>query len=456
MFQSTKIFAEQVSANAYIADIFYILATLGLFLIFVGLALIDAGTVNAKHLVDTLAQKMLSGLIGGASFMIAGYAIWNWQFNQAFGVPNPLMQSLSDWWLFGPNMNTYGQYLDKAIVPHAEVQQIFVVFFFAYAAVIGGFVHSMGLGRMKPSVCYILSAVAGGLLMPILTYLTWGPVGPLTNNGLHDYVGLFSLYMFVGVWSLILAWRLGPRLASTIAFDAHLFVPGVLVLIMAIPLAVLGCGFLEPGVGYFGITFNTSGLGIVFINIFMAFAGGAISGAVVAYWKHKPIYIFLGPITGYITCSALFDIAAPWQCFVVAAIGPWIMLGVTALMEKYELDDKKIVPAALVQSIVGALLAGIIGAGIPTGGYPGAPGDYALQHAQISIGMQALGVLVTLAFAGVSGLILVFGLEKTIGLRVVYTIEQDGMDVWYWNEWRKSRKMLVSPKAMPDYKSDYK
>jgi hypothetical protein len=31
------------------------------------------------------------------------------------------------------------------------------------------------------------------------------------------------------------------------------------------------------------------------------------------------------------------------------------------------------------------------------------------------------------------------------------TIEQDGMDMWYWNEWRKSRKMRVSPKAMGDY-----
>jgi Amt family ammonium transporter len=451
MFHLTKTFAEQISAQAYIAGLFYIIACMGAFLVVVALALIDAGTVNAKHLVDTLVQKIVSAFIGGASCMIAGYAIWNWQFNQAFGIPNPLMQSLSDWWLFGPNLNTYSQYLDNAAVPNAETQQIFVVFFFAYAAVIGAFVHSMGLGRMKPSACYILSAVAGGLLMPIMTYLTWGPASPLSNNGLHDFVGSYSLYMFIGVWSLILAWRLGPRLASSHAFDGHLLGSGALVLMVAIPMFVMGCGFLEPGLGYFGISNTTSGLGIVFINVFMAFSAGTLSGAVIAYRKHKPIYVFLGPIAGYISCTALFDIASPWQCFAVAAIGPWVMRGVAALMTKYELDDQKIVPVALGPSILSVLLAGIIGSGIATGGVAGATGDYVLQHAHISIGMQFLGVLVTLAIAGGSGLILVFGLEKTIGLRVASTIEQDGMDVWYWNEWRKSRKMRVSPKAMADY-----
>ena len=452
MFHLTKTFAEQVSATSYVCDIFYIMACMGAFCVVLALALIDGGIVHAKHLVDTLLQKIIASMIAGASCMICGYGIWYSQFNQAFGVPHPLWQALSDWWLFGPFINTYGQNIDPSVVPGAEVQQIFVVFFFAYAAVIGAFVHSMGLGRMKPSATYILAAFAGGLMMPIMTYLTWGPVSPLSNNGVHDFVGAFSLYMFVGVWSLILAWRLGPRLASTTGFDAHMFGSGALLLMLAIPLFVMGCGFLEPGTGYFGITNTTSGLGIVFINTFMALAAGAISGAFIAYRKHKPIYAFLGSIAGYISCTALFDIAAPWQCFVAGCIGPWVMLGVTELMKKFDLDDQKIVPVALGPSLLSAVLAGVIGAGVATGGMPGAVGDYALQHAHISLGMQLVGIVATLLVAGVSGLVLVFAIEKTIGLRVVSTIEQDGMDTWYWNEWRKSRKMRVSPKATAEYR----
>jgi Amt family ammonium transporter len=451
MFHLTKTFADQVSVGAYISDLFYIMACMGAFVVVLALALIDGGIVNPKHLVDTLAQKLISAFIAGAACMICGYGIWAYQFNQAFGVPNPLMQALSDWWLFGPNMNSYGQFLDPAAVPGAEVQQIFVVFFFAYAAVIGAFVHSMGLGRMKPAATYVMSAVAGGLMMPIMTYLTWGPVSPLSNNGVHDFVGAFSLYMFIGVWALILTWRLGPRLASTTGFNGHMFGSGAFLLMIAIPLFVMGCGFLEPGTGYFGITNTTSGLGIIFINTFMALAGGAISGGFIAYQKHKPAYVFLGPIAGYVSCSALFDIAAPWQCFVAACIGPWVMRGLTEVMRRMDLDDQKLVPVAFGPSVLSALLAGVIGSGIATGGMVGATGDYAFQHAHISFGMQCVGILVTLTVAGVSGIILVFGLEKTIGLRVHSTIEQDGMDTWYWNEWRKSRKMRISPKATAEY-----
>ncbi len=351
-------------------------------------------------------------------------------------------------------MNTYAQNIDPAGLPGAETLQIFVVFFFAYAAVFGAFIHSMGLGRLKPSACYLLSAFTGGILMPVLTYLTWGPASPLTNNGLHDFVGAYSLYMFVGIWALILAWRLGPRLTSTHSFNGYMLGAGALLLMTAIPFFVLGCGFLEPGVGYFGISNVSSGIGIIFCNIFVAFSGGAVSGLMIAYEKHKPIYVFLGPISGYVACTALFDIAAPWECFVVSAIGPWLMRLVAFFMTKLNLDDQKLVPVALGPSILSVLMAGFIGSGLPTGGVAGATGAYAFQHAHIGFGMQLLGVLVLLVVAGGSGLILVFAIEKTLGLRVARTIEQDGMDMWYWNEWRKSRKMRVSPKSLSTYERD--
>jgi ammonium transporter, Amt family len=451
MYHLTKVFADQVSAQAYLSDLLSIIASIATFIIVLCLALIDGGLVNPKHLIDTLAQKLFSAFIAAGAFLIVGYPIWYWQFNQAFGIPHPFQQAVSDWWLFGTNLMTYGQNLDPAAVPGAETLQIFVVFFLTYAAVFGAFTHSMGLGRMKPSVCYILSAFAGGVLMPVMTYLTWSPAGPLTNNGLHDFVGAYSLYLFVGIWGLILAWRLGPRLPSTTGFNPHMCASGALLLMAAIPLFVLGCGFLEPGVGYFGVTNTTSGVGIVFLNVFMAFTGGTLSAIVIAYQKHKAIYVFLGPIAGYVSCTALYDIASPGACFLVAMIGPWLMRLVTYILKELDIDDQKLVPVALGPAILSILAAGILGAGIHQGGMAGATGNYAFQHAQISLGMQALGLLVTLVVVGGSGLILVFALEKTIGLRVPSTIEQDGLDMWYWNEWRKSRKMHVSPKSLSSY-----
>jgi ammonium transporter, Amt family len=451
MLHVTKIFADQVSAAAYVSGLLAVIASIATFVIVLALALIDGGLVNPKHLIDTLAQKLFSAFIAGGAFMICGYPVWYWQFNQAFGIPHPFQQALSDWWLFGTNMTTYAQNLDPAALPGAETLQVFVVFFIAYAAVFGAFVHSMGLGRMKPSACYILAAFAGGVLMPVMTYLTWGPAGPLTNNGLHDFVGAYSLYLFVGMWGLILAWRLGPRLPSTTGFNAHMCASGALILMAAIPFFVLGCGFLEPGSGYFGVTNTTSGVGIVFINVFMAFIGGTVSSVIIAYRKHKPIYVFLGPIAGYVSCTALYDIASPGECFIISLIGPWLMRLVTWILKETDVDDQKLVPVALGPALLSVVAAGIVGAGVHQGGMPGATGAYTFQHATIGVGMQLWGLLVTLLVTGGSGLVLVLLIEKTIGLRVPSTIEQDGMDMWYWNEWRKSRKMRVSPKSTPDY-----
>ena len=57
----------------------------------------------------------------------------------------------------------------------------------------------------------------GLILSPLVAYFAWGPVGPLTNRGTHDFDGIFPLYIFSGTWVLVLAWRLKPRLGS---FDA--------------------------------------------------------------------------------------------------------------------------------------------------------------------------------------------------------------------------------------------
>jgi ammonia channel protein AmtB len=98
------------------------------------------------------------------------------------------------------------------------------------------------------------------------------------------------------------------------------------------------------------------------------------------------------------------------------------------------IDDKKIVPLALGGGIWGALAGGVIGSGEKTGGFFGiTEGKYAFQHSEISVGMQALALVVTIGIALVSGLILIFALEKTIGLRVSEEDEIRGLDALYWN-----------------------
>lgn len=425
-------FVTQVSTDSLLTELFYIFTTMGAFLALLALSLLDGAMVHPKNLVDTFVQKMINAFVGGMAFLIAGYGIWNWQFDQASGIPKALQHSLSNWWILGTYMRTFGQNIDPAVLPGADTQQIFVVFFFTFAALLGAFIHSMGLERLKPCACYIMSAIVGGILMPVMAYLTWGPAGPLTNQGLHDFVGCFAVYMFLGIWSLILSWRLGPRVQAG-GVNGMLLGAGAVLLMVAIPIFAIGCGFFQPGVGYYGISNTSSGLGIVFANVFVAFGGGALAGALIAYRKHNPVYVLLGPIAGYIACTAVLDIAAPWECIILSITGPFIMLWAGTACIKLKIHDYKIVPLALGPSILSALAAGVIGSGLPAGGVAGLTGNYAFQHAHISLEMQVIGIAVTLTITAITGLATILTIEKTIGLRVSLEEEHKGLDDVYWN-----------------------
>ena len=434
-------FKDQVSEGSYLQDIFYALATVCLLFIVGAVGLIDSGLVRRKNVLDTWVQKIVCALIGGGAMAVVGFAIWEVQFYQGLAIPHPIKQALSDWWLFGTDVTTRSQNLDPAVAPQADVSQIFLVFFMAYTAVAGALLHSAGLERVKALPMYIISGIAGGLVIPFVLYLTWGSVSPLTNRGVHDYIGIYSLYIVCGVWALIIAWRAGPRIGAFVA-DARTRGPvphnlglsaiGVSILMFAAPFAFLGCGYIVPDSGYFGISMSSSGFGIVLINIFMSYIGGGLGGAIISYRTRNPVMALIGVAAGYIGAGACLDIGKPWQVLIVAFIAPFVVWMVSVLLYRARIDDKKIVPLALGGGVYAALAAGVVGAGQKTGGYFGVTGKYAFQHASINLGWQAVGVLVTVVVALVTGLIVIVGLEKTIGLRVTEADEVRGLDEAYW------------------------
>ena len=434
-------FATQVSASSYEQDIFYALATVCLLFVVAAVGLIDAGLVRRKNLLDTWVQKLVCALVAGFGMAVIGYAFWQAQYYQAFGIPNPIGQAIHDWSIFGPAQTHFSQNLDPKSFPTADVFQIFVVFFVAYAMVGGTLLHSAGLERVKALPMYIICLVAGAVIIPIALYYTWGSTSPLTNRGVHDYIGSYSLYVVVGVWALIIAWRAGPRLGAftpdkrTIGPIPHNLgwsAVGVGVLMFAAPFAFLGCGYIVPGVGYQGISLTTSGFGIVLINIFMSYIGGGLAGAVISYRTRNPIMALIGVAAGYICAGASLDIGKPWSILLVSFIGAFVVYGVYLLLYKLKIDDKKIVPLALGGGIYSVVASGIVGAGKHTGGYYGLTGKYAPYHAVITEGWQLIGLAVTLAIALISGLVLIIGLEKTIGLKVTEEQEITGLDEHYW------------------------
>jgi ammonium transporter, Amt family len=469
-----EFFEEQVSTNIFLLDTFYILASIFLFLVVIAFGFIDHGLVRRKNVLDTWVQKLLAALFGGLAFTFIGFGIWNWQYFEAFGIENSFGEAIKAWWLGGTSVTSFAQELDPAVSFEADVFQVFLVFFIAYAAAIGALIHSAGIERVKPLPNYIMAIVAGGLVMPLLAYYTWGSASPLTKNGTHDYVGNFSFYLLVGTWALIIAWRAGPRLGAEQplglrqAEDQGLLEPerrlhappaphnlgisaaGVGLLLFAVPFLVLGCGFIVPDVGYFGIALTTSGIGIVLINIFVAFGGGALTGALIAYRMKRPLFALMGPVAGYISGTACFDVVRPWEMLLISLFAPLFVLVVYKLLERIGIDERKVVPLTLGAGLYGAIIAGFAAWHDPTGGYFGiTEGSFAFQNAEISPQWQLAGVGLTIGIAAGSGLILIIGLEKTIGLRVSEAQEVAGLDDTYWGLPPVEEPPLPAPAPVP-------
>jgi ammonia channel protein AmtB len=178
---------------------------------------------------------------------------------------------------------------------------------------------------------------------------------------------------------------------------------------------------------------SESSVGVVFNNVFVALCGGTITGAVIAYRERNSLFLMLGPIAGYVSGTAAFDVVVPWEMFLISLPAPFFLLAVYKLLLRVGIDERRIIPLGLGSGVYGALIVGIVEWGTPTGGYFGIEeGKYAFLGAEINLWWQLIGLAVITAIALVSAVVIVLGVEKTIGLRVSEDQEVQGLDLTYW------------------------
>ncbi|MFF0492581.1 ammonium transporter [Nocardia sp. NPDC004068] len=417
-------YKEQVSVSAQLPTVLYIIGLIAVMLALAGVFLFDAGLSRAGNVLHTFVQKLIAAFAAAAGMSLIGFAIWDWQFDQAFGVAHPLRSAIGSWWLAGPNINTFPQHLDPATVPGADSFQAFYALFILFAAFFAALLAGSVIERVKTPALALIALVFGALVIPFGGYLVYGSVGPLSNSGTHDFGGAF-FYILLGCWALVLVWRAKPRLGVFDGSAAEAPLPhnmaytvlGLILFLAGICGYALVNGYLVPDAGYFGITLNESGMGIVVTNVMMAFATSSLGGLVVWRIAKNPYFFLVAPVAGWISVSALIDVAEPWQAGLTALFAPLFMFGVYKLMLRLRLDDSKVVPLTLGPGIYSALVTAAFATGVKQGGYFGLEGEYGFQHATINLGHQILGVVVFVAVGLLSALVVVVAIEKTIGLR---------------------------------------
>ncbi len=437
---SIAFYAEQVSLNSLVQNVVYASGTVGAILVVVGLLLIDAGTTRRKSLFNSTIEKVMGFFLGFTVYYIIGFGFWAGQYY--IMVDATMMDSLNDWWIGGAMMNARAQDVDPAVFPGLNSFQIFVFFLACFAGIVNILFHFAVSERMKASAYYAFSIVAA-VASSVLSWVTWGSVGPLTNAGFHDFFGVGFVYMFPAGMALVMVNMLPSRPG---VFEAHPRVPGyyapsiglaatgLMTIFAGLPMIIMSClFFVDPEALAVSVTMATTSVGVALNNYALAWAGGAVSGMIIAYATRKYAYLLLGPLAGYVSGASGFDVYMPWQMFLVSLGAPVVAWLVYEFTFKRKFDEHKLTPLFIGAGSYGLIMLGLFKSGTARGGYVGIEeGAYAFQHGQIGLTMQLVGIVVCIGAGVATALVTALVLKATIGLRVSDEDMAEGLDSLRW------------------------
>ena len=200
-------------------------------------------------------------------------------------------------------------------------------------------------------------------------------------------------------------------------------------------MVILSClFFFDPEALAVSVTMADTSVGIALNNYALAWAGGALTGALIAYRTKKYAYLLLGPFAGYVSGSMALDVYVPWQSFLVALGAPFVAYAVYEFIGKRLVDEHKLLPVFAAAGTYGFLMLGLIEWGTAHGGYVGiTEGTYAFQNAEINIFWQLIGLLVCFGVGVLTAAVLSFIFERTIGMRVPDDDQARGLDEGLWD-----------------------
>lgn len=434
-------FAEQVTLNSLVQNLVYASGTVGAIMVVVGLLMIDAGTTRSNSLFNSTIEKTIGFFIGFTTYFLIGFGFWAGQYHVMEG--GTLIESLQAWWLGGALSNGLAHHVDPAIFPGLNTFQIFIFFLACFAGIINVLLHFAVSERMKPAAFYI-SCMVATVVSSALSFAVWGSVGPLTNAGFHDFFGVGFVYLFPAGMALVFVPQLGqrpgmfkphPKVPTYDAPSIGLAATGLMTIFSGLPMVILSClFFFDPEAMAVSVTMADTSLGIAFNNYGLAWAGGAIGGAIIAYRTRAYAYLLLGPLAGYVSGAPGFDVYLPWQMFLVALFAPVVAWLVYEFTQKRGIDEHKLFPLFIGAGTYGLLMVGIVAAGTPHGGYLGiTEGPYAFQHNRVNFLMQLAGVAACIGAGVVTAAILSVILRATVGMRIDESDQATGLDQLYWN-----------------------
>jgi ammonium transporter, Amt family len=415
---------KSVAAAQSNADNSWMLVSAALVLMMTGpgLALFYGGLVRRKNILGTMMQ----------SFAMMGIITVLWaliSYSLAFGHGSSFVGGFEYLLLHGVDLTPNADY--AGTIPH----QTYMIYQLMFAIITPALITGAFAERMKFSAMCVFLILWSIIVYDPMAHMVWGVGGLLNVAGgkfpALDFAGGTVVHVTSGVSALVAAIYLGKRIGyPKTAMPPHSMV-----------LSFIGACLLW--VGWFGFNagsaLNSSGLATsAFVATHFAAAAAAVSWTI-AEWIHngKPTALgaISGAVAGLVAITPASGFVQPIPALIIGLIaGVFCFQMVTRVKGWFKYDDS--LDAFGVHGAggtLGALLTGVFAASainpvfkdaagkvLPSGGVDGN------WHQVLN---QAIAVAIAWGISIVGTLLILFVVDKTIGLRMTPEDEATGMDL---------------------------
>ncbi|MDP7604289.1 MAG: ammonium transporter, partial [Alphaproteobacteria bacterium] len=379
-----------------------------LFMTLPGLALFYGGLVRAQNVLSVLMHCYVIACLASVLWYVGVYSL---AFGDG-GPANALVGGLNKAFLAGVGTDS---------VSGSIPESVFFMFQMTFAIITPALIVGAYVERIKFGAVMLFSALWLIIVYAPITHWVWGG-GWLAELGVMDFAGGIVVHTTAGVSALVIAMALGGRNGF----------PGEVKPPHNPGMTMIGAAMLW--VGWFG--FNAGSALAADQSAGMAMAVTHISAATaslvwmitewVRFGKPSLIGTVTGTIAGLATITPASGFVGPFGALVIgAAAGLICFVAVQVVKQKLKIDDSLDVFAVHgVGGMMGTMLVAILV--LPALGGMGLAEGMTVGKA---LGVQLLGIVATVVWAGGVSWVLVKVCLALVGLRVDREDEIEGLDI---------------------------
>lgn len=378
-----------------------------------GFIMLEAGSTRMKNAGHIAGKTIFTFGLASLVFWAAGYAF-------IFGDNANFFVGMTDFFYGGDLVD--GDGLAKTV---------FFVFQTAFAGIavtiaLGGFAE-----RAKFPVYIIFTVLFGLIVYPVVAHWIWGG-GWLSGHGKQDFAGSTVVHLTGAMGALAATILLKPRIGKFNKDGSVNNIAGHNQVYTALGVLILWVGWFGFNAGS-TVSVDGAFFGFVALNTNLAAAAGAVAATIISWLmlgKSDIPTILNGALAGLVAITASCAFVAPWASVVIGLVAGVLVYFSMKLFDKLRIDDPIFALSVHgAAGVWGTLSTGFFATPELAEQFGGQAGlFYGGGFAQL--GVQAMGVAASGAFAFVVSFIILYVIKLVLGgLRVSEEEEIMGLDI---------------------------